>query len=245
MGLIGAHVRRAPEPLSPRGRGVGERGWSNHHCASCVTPRPLSPALSREGRGSQTGRSQNTNATFHAPAPGPGRVGDFGVGEARRVDGLQACRRTGLLRDLTRGSCLSAARQRVASSAAQPVHPSTAAQSARRADRPRMSPRALGPVPARAPCAHAANPRACTAPKCASSPLPTKARTQGPARHQRADKGQPFKPPPARSSTAPSRYRSAPPRMRRPPHPPAPADRRHAPCPPPASIACLHHAAAA
>jgi len=41
-----------------------------------------------------------THASPHAPVTGSGCAGDFGVGEERRMNGLQACRRTGLLRDL-------------------------------------------------------------------------------------------------------------------------------------------------
>ena len=73
---------------------------------------------------------------FHAPWPGAWDAGDFWGGEERRPGGGRACRRTGTLQLLTCRSCLSGAVRRSAQRVLRrPGRPSTAGQSAQRADR--------------------------------------------------------------------------------------------------------------
>ncbi len=64
-------------------------------------------------RSTRAPRAERSNGPYAAPRP-------RGCAEERRARGGQACRRTRLLRDLTRRGCPSAARQRKASSTAPP-----------------------------------------------------------------------------------------------------------------------------
>ena len=104
--------RRAATPSPAPGPASRVIGRHRRHAELTVAVHRTAREAGSQGarEPGRSGHARVFNDRFHAVVAGSGCAGDFGVGEERRMDGLQACRRTGLLRELIRGGCLSAAR---------------------------------------------------------------------------------------------------------------------------------------